>query len=91
MTTIKEEEYEKPINITPHKFSCDDEDTSIPEPLPRKSLSMLVIGKPGIGKTTLLVSLVCKQGKTFNRKFYLVYLWSPSLITMEDDPFELIP
>ena len=91
MTTIKEEEYEKPINITPHKFSCDDEDTSIPEPLPRKSFSMLVIGKPGMGKTTLLLSLVCKQGKAFNRKFDRVYLWSPSLITMEDDPFELIP
>jgi hypothetical protein len=33
MTTIKEEEYEKPIIITPHKFSCDDEDLTIPAPL----------------------------------------------------------
>tara|TARA_R100000805_G_C3605419_1_gene105838 strand:- start:736 stop:1380 length:645 start_codon:yes stop_codon:yes gene_type:complete len=52
---------------------------------------MLIIGKPGMGKTTLILSLVCKQGKAFNRKFDRVYLWSPSLITMEDDPFELIP
>ena len=65
MTTIKEEEYEKPIVITPHKFSCDTEDTSIPKPLPRKSFSMLVIGKPGMGKTTLLLSLICKQGKCY--------------------------
>ena len=91
MTTITEFEYDKPINITAHKFSCDDEDKTIPEPLPRKSFSMLVIGKPGMGKTTLLLSLICKQGKAFNRKFDRVYLWSPSLITMEDDPFELIP
>lgn len=91
MTTIKEEEYEKPIIITPHKFSCDDEDITIPAPLPRKSFSLLIIGKPGMGKTTLILSLVCKQGKAFNRKFDRVYLWSPSLITMEDDPFELIP
>ena len=91
MTTITEFEYDKPINITAHKFSCDDEDLTIPEPLPRKSFSMIVIGKPGMGKTTLLLSLICKQGKAFNRKFDRVYLWSPSLITMEDDPFELIP
>ena len=91
MTTITEFEYEKPINITPHKFSCDTEDRSIPAPLPRKSFSLLIIGKPGMGKTTLILSLVCKQGKCFNKKFDRVYLWSPSLITMEDDPFELIP
>ena len=91
MTKIKEIEYEKQINITPHKFSCDDEDLTIPKPLPRKSFSMLIIGKPGMGKTTLLLSLICKQGKAFNRKFDRVYLWSPSLVTMTDDPFELIP
>tara|TARA_R110000868_G_scaffold8848_2_gene45138 strand:- start:1112 stop:1873 length:762 start_codon:yes stop_codon:yes gene_type:complete len=91
MTTITEIEYDKPINITKHDFSCDDEDESIPLPLPRKSFSMIVIGKPGMGKTTLILSLICKQGKAFNRKFDRVYLWSPSLITMKDDPFELIP
>ena len=91
MTTIKEIDYETPINITKHNFSCDDEDKTIPAPLPRKSFSMLIIGKPGMGKTTLILSLLCKQGKAFNKKFDRVYLWSPSLITMEDDPFELIP
>ena len=91
MTTITEFEYDKPINITAHKFSCDDEDKTIPEPLPRKSFSMLIIGKPGMGKTTLILSLICKQGKALNRKFDRVYVWSPSLITMDSDPFELIP
>ena len=37
MTRIKEEEYEKKINISKFDFSCDEEDKSIPEPLPRKS------------------------------------------------------
>lgn len=91
MTTIKEIEYEKPIVISKHNFSCDDEDKTIPEPLPRKSFSMLIIGKPGSGKTTLILSLLCKQGKCLNKKFDRVYIWSPSLITMESDPFELIP
>ena len=46
ITTIKEEESERPINISKFNFSCDDEDMTIPEPLPRKSFSMLIIGKP---------------------------------------------
>ena len=92
MTSIKEIPYEKPINITKYEFTCDDIDDTIPLPLPQKGgFAMLIIGKPGSGKTTLILSLICKKGKAFNRKFDRVYLWSPSLITMKDDPFELIP
>ena len=69
MTNIKEEEYEKKINISKFDFSCDDEDLTIPEPLPRKSFSMLIVGKPGMGKTNLLLNLITKQGKAFNKKF----------------------
>ena len=92
MTSIKEIPYDKPINITKYEFTCDDVDDTIPLPLPQKGgFAMLIIGKPGSGKTTLILSLICKKGKAFNRKFDRVYLWSPSLITMKDDPFELIP
>jgi len=91
-TRITEVPYEKSINITRHEFTCDDVDESIPKPLPQKGgFGLLVVGKPGAGKTTLLLSLICKKGKAFNRKFDRVYLWSPSLITMTDDPFEMIP
>ena len=48
MTEIKEEYYEKPIVVNKFNFSCDDEDTSIPEPLPRGNFAMLISGKPGI-------------------------------------------
>ena len=92
MTTIEEKEYDKKIVISGQKFSCDDVDTSIPAPLPQKGgFAMLIVGKPGMGKTSLILSLVCKSGKAFNRKFDRVYVWSPSLITMDDDPFEMIP
>ena len=92
MTSIKEIPYDKPINITKYEFTCDDIDGTIPKPLPQKGgFAMLIIGKPGMGKTTLILSLICKKGKAFNRKFDRVYLFSPSLITMKDDPFELIP
>ena len=92
MTNISEQEYEKKINISKFDFSCDDEDCSIPEPLPRKSFSMLIVGKPGMGKTNLLLNLITKQGKAFNKKFDRVFIFSPSLTTIKgDDPFELIP
>ena len=92
MTRIREEEYEKKINITGQKFSCDAVDKSIPKPLPQAGgFGLLIIGKPGMGKTSLILSLICKQGKCCNRKFDRVFIFSPSLITMEDDPFETIP
>jgi len=91
-TRIKEIEYETPINITKYNFSCDDEDKSIPEPLPRKSFSMLICGKPASGKTNLLLCLLTKKGRAFNRKFDKVFIVSPSLSTIaDDDPFEMIP
>jgi GTPase SAR1 family protein len=92
MTNIKEKEYDKKINISATKFSCDDIDDTIPKPLPQKGgFAMLIIGRPGYGKTSLINSLVCKSGKNFNRKFDKVFIWSPSMITMEGDPYEMIP
>tara|TARA_R110000822_G_C15161336_1_gene478303 strand:- start:14 stop:775 length:762 start_codon:yes stop_codon:yes gene_type:complete len=92
MTNIKEEEYEKAINITKFNFTCDDLDETIPEPLPRGSFSMLITGKPGSGKTNLLLALLTKKGRAFNRKFDKVFVVSPSLSTIgTDDPFETIP
>tara|TARA_R110002050_G_scaffold109648_1_gene220732 strand:- start:325 stop:1092 length:768 start_codon:yes stop_codon:yes gene_type:complete len=91
-TRIKEQEYDKKINITKFKFSCDDVDSSIPKPLPQKGgFALCLIGKPGSGKTTLILSLLCKNGKAFNKKFDRVFLFSPSLGTMSEDPFELLP
>jgi len=92
MTSIAEKEYDKKITISATKFSCDDIDDSIPAPLPKKGgFAMLIVGRPGYGKTSLINSLVCKSGKNFNRKFDKVYIWSPSMITMEGDPYELVP
>ena len=92
MTSIEEKEYDKKIVISGQKFTCDDVDDTIPKPLPQKGgFAIIICGRPGMGKTSLILSLVCKQGKAFNRKFDKVYVFSPSLITMEDDPFELIP
>ena len=92
MTSIEEKLYDKKITITGQEFSCDDIDESIPKPLPQKGgFGWLIIGIPGMGKTSLILSLVCKQNKALNKKFDKIFIFSPSLITMNDDPFELIP
>ena len=91
-TRIKETEPEVPIVVGKFKFTCDDADPTIPKPLPQQGgFALLIVGKPRSGKTNLLLNLTTKAYKNFNRKFDRVYLWSPSVHTMENDPFELLP
>ena len=91
-TKIKEIEPDKPIVVNKFSFTCDDADTSIPKPLPQQGgFAMLIVGKPRSGKTNLLLNLTTKAHRNFNRKFDRVYLFSPSVATMENNPFELLP
>ena len=67
-------------------------DKSIPDPLPQNlNHFLLIVGKPGSSKTTLLLNLICKRGKMYNKKFDRIYLFSPSLGTIDDCPFEELP
>lgn len=89
---IKEYLPDKRVKIRKFNFSCDEPDKSIPEPLPNiLNFFMLVCGRPGSGKTTLILNLLCKRGKMYNRKFDKIYIFSPSLTTMKDNPFACIP
>ena len=91
-TKIKEIEPDKPIVVNKFSFTCDDADTTIPKPLPQQGgFAMLIVGKPRSGKTNLLLNLTTKAHRNFNRKFDRVYLFSPSVATMENNPFELLP
>lgn len=83
---------DKKIVIKKFGFTCDDIDESIPKPLPQTlNWFMLICGKPGSGKTTLLLNLICKRGKNYNKKYDRIFVFSPSLITLKDDPFEDLP
>lgn len=89
---IRETEADEKIKISKFNFSCDDVDDTIPKPLPQiLNFFMLICGRPGSGKTSLILNLICKRGKMFNKKFDKVYVFSPSLLTMKDEPFGDLP
>tara|TARA_R110000803_G_scaffold167676_3_gene230936 strand:+ start:193 stop:939 length:747 start_codon:yes stop_codon:yes gene_type:complete len=89
---ITEIEPEKKIVLSKFKFTCDDIDESIPAPLPQQlNFFMLIAGKPASGKTSLILNLVCKSNKIYNKKFDRIFVYSPSLITLKDDPFGELP
>tara|TARA_R110000824_G_scaffold340739_3_gene527233 strand:+ start:5258 stop:6016 length:759 start_codon:yes stop_codon:yes gene_type:complete len=91
----------KPLNIresgsdivlSKFKFNCDEKDESIPLPLPQQlNFFLLINGRPGSGKTSLILNLIAKRGKLYNKKFDRVFVFSPSLITMSNNPFEDLP
>ena len=89
---IRECECDSNIVLSKFKFNCDEVDKTIPDPLP-KNLNhfLLIVGKPGSSKTTLLMNLIAKRGKMYNKKFDRVYLFSPSLCTIDDCPYEDLP
>lgn len=51
-------EVDNPLHITPPKLLCDTPlSDKIPDPLPNKSHFMVIVGSPGSGKTSTMVSL----------------------------------
>ena len=89
---IKEIEGENKITLSKFKFSCDDVDDKIPKPLPQTlNFYMLIAGKPASGKTSLILNLIAKQNKCYNQKFDKIYIFSPSLTTIKDSPFDDLP
>ena len=71
-------------NLKIIKSSVDelDEDLKlIPDPLPRKSFGMMMVGKPSSGKSSLLMSLLMSKD-AYLKKFDRVYLMSESLDTL---------
>ena len=89
---ILEKQSDSNIKLSKFKFNCDECDKSIPNPLPQNlNHFLMLVGKPGSSKTTLILNMICKRGKMFNKKFDKVYLFSPSLGTIDDSPFNELP
>lgn len=85
----------KSYNITRFKFSCDDRDPDLAQAnLPSTYNHFWIItAKPRQGKSTYLMNLIAKQNRAspYNKKFDKVFIFSPSMKTIDDDPFESIP
>jgi hypothetical protein len=80
------------IPTTAWKFTCDTPDLSIAKPLPnRLNFFLLIIGKSGMGKSTLLMNLVCRRNSPYRKRFDKVWVWSPSLGTLDSNPFRCLP
>ena len=89
---ITEKLPEKKIALKKFNFSCDDIDENIPLPLPQsKNWFMIISGRPGSGKSSLILNLLCKRNRLYNKKYDRIYLFSPSLATMNGNPFEDLP
>ena len=85
-------------DITPIKYKGDllsDAMKDIPCPLPKKNFSMYIVGRPGSGKSTILSSLLCNDGRKlkigrksrfYYKVFEKIFIFSPSLKTCENKP-----
>ena len=77
-------------------FNCDGRldagrGRRIPEPLPSRSHMLVLSGRPGCGKTSVMVALLARRGRLFNRMFQWVLYVSPSGSSLRDDPFASLP
>ena len=86
---------DKQYNITKFHFTCDDKDKDLSQAnLPATYNHMWVItAKPRQGKSTYIYNLLTKQNKAspYFKKFDKIYVFSPSMKTIDNDPFETIP
>lgn len=78
------------------KYRVDDViDDRIPDPLPKQSFFMAVIGPPGSGKSSLATSLITAKPpkRAYRRAFHHIWIVCPqsSLDSMKNNPFARHP
>jgi len=83
----------KDFKLVPPKFNCDCELGKIPEPFPNKTFNMIILGKPGSGKSSLATALITgkKKGQSvYRKKFHHIYLVIPegSLKSLKKNHFK---
>ena len=83
----------KEFKVIAPKFICDDPNNKIPEPFPKSHFNLLVVGRPGSGKSSLAVNLIAgkKRGsKVYRKMFYNIYIICPegSMKSLKKNPFK---
>lgn len=80
---MKIKEIENPkYKITGYQMKNDAVIAGLDPPLNTYNFFTIVNGGPGSGKTNLLLNLLTKKGKFYNKKFDRIYIFSPSLKTV---------
>lgn len=73
----------KKLEIRKVKMKCDKIDDINPI-LPTSHSCSIIIGQPSSGKTTLILNLITRK-EFYLKKFHKVFIFSPSLDTIEKD------
>lgn len=81
--TLKKVKNHGKVSIEAMPMSCDADLSKIPDPLPKRNIFFMLIGKPGSGKTNLMLNLLTLPNRFYHRKFNKVYVFSPSVHTMK--------
>lgn len=71
------------IKVSRIKMKTDNMMADLEKPLQPFHFFYLMVAPPGAGKTSMILNLLTKRGKAYNRRFDKVYIWSPSLRTLE--------
>jgi len=87
------------VDITPIKYAGDKLNECmkcIPNPLPKKNFSIYIVGRPRSGKSTILNSLLCNDGRKlptgghksrfYYKVFDMIFCFSASIATSENKP-----
>eukprot|EP01134_Creolimax_fragrantissima_P008237 CFRG8237T1 len=70
------------LGIQHQAMSCDEPMQGIPDPLPHSNIFFCLVGPPGSGKTNVMLNLLTVRKKFYYQKFDKVYIFSPSLHTV---------
>lgn len=77
--------------VIPFQMTCDATfDPPVQDPLPNTSFFMILSGRPGSGKTNMLLNLLLRKSM-YSRRFDKVYIVSPSQSTMKENYFMSLP
>lgn len=73
------------------KFGSDEcKLPNVEKPLQDSHFFYILNGKAGSGKTSLLTNMIMNK-MMYKKKFDKIYIWSPSLCSMEDNIFTKLP
>ena len=87
---ISEIKNDNAIKIKPLKYSCDKVLKHIELPLCNHLHFFYILnGKPASGKSTMMINLITNK-KAYKKQFNKIFIISPSLITLEKNPLDVI-